>query len=98
MVASVQMVSRHSQSPSEDQTLSSSSTSSESHPTDTSDTDVEELMADIDDLEQEQGDNPDVQRLASHARSVRAWDAYITELSHPTRWRFAVAPPPPQCN
>ena len=57
---------------------------------------VEELLADIDDLEKEQGDNEEVQKLVRQAKSVRAWDAYIAQLAHPTKWRTAVAPPPPQ--
>ena len=53
---------------------------------------VAELLEDIDRLERERGDDEEVQKLANQAKAVRAWDAYIADLAHPIRWREAVPP------
>ena len=53
---------------------------------------VAELLADIDRLEKERGDDEEVRKLANQAKAVRAWNAYVADLAHPTRRRDAVPP------
>ena len=53
---------------------------------------VTELLEDIDSLEREHAEDPQVQLLIEQAKTVRAWDAYIAELAHLVKWRTAVPP------